>query len=161
MDDKITKLKNEIKKLKTYKYDKPIHSYRLIHQKNEDNKMYSALLFDNDYDNCMSNKALKPFVHLRPKLKYVINYSITLDILKTGTFQCFFFLGTKDGKKFKIIKGSKTCCNSSQVINKQIILNNTLLYETDSKTEIFLICSIDESRISVNSDKSILKYSSI
>jgi len=161
MEDKINTLKCEIKKLKNCKYNKPITTYKLIYQENRDNKMYNALLFDNDYDDLLSDKELKPFIYLNSKCKYIINYSITLDVVHDGHFQCSFLLGTKDGKKFKIIKGSKTICNQSHAIGKQIIINNSILYETDTKVEIFMICCFDETKVKFSCDKSILKYTTI
>ena len=156
MDNKtISKLKNEIKKLKNCKTSSLI-TYKLIHQNNKENKLYNSLILQNENDDI-----IKPFLILKPNNKYCINYSITLNMLKDIDFECIFLLGVKDLNKFKIIKGSKIIGNKINVINNQLLLNNTILYETDTKQEIYIISCFDDNIIEFNLHKSILKYSII
>jgi hypothetical protein len=144
------KIHNTSSSMITYKLQMPITTYF-------NSKKYVALLFNihnSDNSNGIS------FIKLE-KTNNIINYSIILkvDHKNTNTDNiCSFSLGIRDdGNKIKIIKGSKVQYDVLQnTIDENIIINNTILYESTDNQELCLIASLSKKCTFINK-KSIIK----
>jgi hypothetical protein len=158
-----------------------INSYSLIYTKNNTNKKYVALFFDennNIYDSDNSIKInsnnLKSFIKLT-KSNILINYliSIELEEIPTKSFiGCIFFgIKTNSSSKVKIIKGSKIHFDfiNYPISNNKINISNTILYNSlscnnyenyENYENLCMIVNLPE-YANINSSKSILKILSL
>lgn len=162
----IDNLKNKIKKLENQKkfQTTDMQTYR-IHTPitNDSSKKYTGLLFNNNYDTSeevVDSKDSINFIKLRKNVN-IINYSITLKIdnnSKDKNTISTFSLGIRDEhNKIKIIKGSKVQCDiEKDAIDKNIIINNTTIYEALENQELCLIANISKKCVLINK-KSIIK----
>jgi hypothetical protein len=170
----VDNLKSKIKKIE--QHAKNVHSGEMITYRihmpisnNKNSKKYVGLLFNNNYDissDITDSKDSISFIKLK-KNNNIINYSITLKIdsikdlkdIKEGKDNiCTFSLGIRDGtNKIKIIKGSKVQYDIlKDIVDGNIIVNNTILYEALDNHELCLISSLSKKASLINK-KSIIK----
>lgn len=160
LKSKIKKLENQTKtictdSMTTYRIHMPISN-------NKNSKKYVGLLFNNNYDtssDITDSKDSISFIKLK-KNNNIINYSITLKVDSKDIRDniCTFSLGIRDGtNKIKIIKGSKVQYDIlKDVVDSNIIVNNTTLYEALENQELCLIADISKKCTLINK-KSIIK----
>jgi hypothetical protein len=154
----INNLKENISELKKSKNDKAkFLFFKIVLPLSTDtNKKYLALLFNNEIHGkeIDSNKNI---MCICLKKRYnIINYCLTL---KTNEFNknCSFALAIKENNKIKIIKGSKmNYCFSKKIDDKEITLNNTLIYNSEKNEELCLIGTVLND-IELISEKSFIK----
>jgi len=164
----VDNLKNKIKKIeaqaRTTKNNE-IQTYRIhVPISNNSSKKYVGLLFNNNYEastEITSSRDSISFIKLN-KYNNIINYSITLKIDSKDTRDkdniCTFSLGVRDGNnKIKIIKGGKVQYDvTKDVVDGNIIVNNTTIYESLENQELCLIANISKKCTLINK-KSIIK----
>lgn len=161
LKNKIKKIENQAKntKIKT----EEIQTYRIFSPLKASSKKYIGLLFSNNYDSSeeiTNSENCFNFIKLK-KNNNIINYSITLkinDSIKDKNNICSFSLGIRDkNEKIKIIKGSKIQCDIlKDLIDDNIIINNTTIYEALENQELCLIADLTKNCVVVNK-KSIIK----
>ena len=159
-------LKTKIKKLEQQKSIKTeeMITYRIHQPITNNHKKYVGLLFNNNYD--LSSEITDSvdsisFIKLKKK-NNIINYSLTLKVdidnkdIKDNI--CTLSLGIRDGtNKIKIIKGSKVQIDiKKDIVDNNIIINNTVLYEASDNQELCIIANLSKKIIVVNK-KSIIK----
>jgi hypothetical protein len=86
----------------------------------------------------------------------IINYCLTI---KTDDLNkhCSFALAIKENNKIKIIKGSKMIYYfNKKMDDKEITLNNTLIYNSEKNEELCLIGTV-VNNIEIISEKSFIK----
>lgn len=177
LNQKIEKLDNinfKIEpKIKTKTIIKPIplnsiHTYSLIYTKNNTDKKYVALffnennnLFDSDNPLKINDNNLLSFIKLN-KSNILINYyiSIELEQIPKNSSQCCIFIGikTNSSSKVKIIKGSKIQFDLTTwpISNNKIYISNTILYNSSPNENLCMIVNLPQ-YANINNSKSILK----
>jgi hypothetical protein len=160
LKSKIKKLNNETKNI-SQSSNSVMMSYKIStpNINNQNYKKYTGLLFTSNTTGKNISETIS-WIKLS-KSNNVINFSISLKINgKISNMDdsiCSFSLGIKDvGNKIKIIKGSKIQSDIKNSVDNNIIINNTILYESLENQELCLIAKINKN-CSIISKKSIIK----
>lgn len=146
----------------------PIHIYSLVYIKNNTDKKYVALFFDEnnylyDSDNSqkINNNNLLSFIKLN-KSNILINYYILIELeqVPKNSTQCCIFIGikTNSSTKIKIIKGSKIQYDLSTcpISNNKIYISNTIIHNSSSDENLCIIVNLPQCA-NINNSKSIIK----
>lgn len=154
----INNLKENISELKKSKNDKAkFLFFKIILPVSTDtHKKYLAMLFNNEINDKEIDSS-KNIMCIYLKKRYnIINYCLTI---KTDDLNkhCSFALAIKENNKIKIIKGSKmNYYFNKKTDDKEITLNNTLIYNSEKNEELCLIGTV-VNNIELISEKSFIK----
>lgn len=187
LNHKIKKLDSQVKNKNFNLLPNPIKSsnqtifraYGINYPKTYDkNKKYVGLLFDenfNDFtsENNDSSNSKIPFIKLSNG-NNIINYSFIVDIEDNKLTNQFAIqsiqsnlmssislgIREKSNSKVKIIKGSKITFDIKNQINNKIVINNTIIYNSNAGEELCMIAELNP-KCKINSGKSLFKILTI
>jgi hypothetical protein len=164
----IDNLKIRIKKLDTLRRNSYfIKSYN-ISLPTHNNKIFIGLLFDENFNDFCTNSenSNTKISFIKLKGSTIINYSLLLLIDKIPEVHtiCSICFGIKtDQSKVRIIKGSKyifDISNKNNLVNNQIIINNTIIYSANMHDELCMIAVLHD-KCKIITKKSIIKVYTI
>jgi hypothetical protein len=156
-----------------------LYSYRIFYPKiTKNTKKFVGLLFDSNFADISGTNDIDivddkdinklSFIKLN-KSNNIINYSITLKVnsfIKESNSDtiCTFSLGIRElngNAKVKIIKGSQMqYCITKNTIDGNIIINNTILFNSVDNQELCLITTLSKYCV-LQDKKSIIKILSL